>query len=59
MDFCPGGELFYLLKYNGPLSEEHAKFYFAEIVLGLQYLHEKKIVYRDLKVHLIYIYIYI
>ena len=52
MDFCTGGELFTMLKYNGPIPEQHAKFYFAEIVLGLQYLHSRKIVYRDLKVYI-------
>ena len=33
----------------GRLSEEAAKFYFAEILLGLAYVHSKGIVYRDLK----------
>jgi len=49
MDFCPGGELFYHLKTIGKLTENHAKFYFAEILLGLEHLHSQKIVYRDLK----------
>nr|AHZ63871.1 phototropin [Pteridium aquilinum] len=50
-DFCPGGELFLLLDRQ-PLkvfSEETAKFYLAEIVIALEYLHCQGIVYRDLK----------
>jgi serine/threonine protein kinase len=30
--------------------EERVRFYAAQITLGLQHLHEKHIVYRDLKV---------
>lgn len=30
-------------------SEKVAKFYFAEIVLAMEYLHAKNIFYRDLK----------
>jgi len=49
MDFCPGGELFYHLHNLGRLTERQAKFYFAEILLALEYLHSHSIIYRDLK----------
>jgi len=49
LDFCPGGELFYHLVKFGKFSEWIAKFYFCEVLLALEYLHEKNIVYRDLK----------
>lgn len=49
MDLCAGGELFYLLHQKGRLPEAVAKFYFAEILLGLEYIHNRGIVYRDLK----------
>jgi serine/threonine protein kinase len=49
MDLCAGGELFYLLHQHGRLSEDAARFYFAEILLGLEYLHDRQIVYRDMK----------
>nr|AML78588.1 putative LOV domain-containing protein [Oenothera serrulata] len=50
-DFCPGGELFGLLDKQ-PMKifkEESARFYAAEVVIGLEYLHCLGIVYRDLK----------
>jgi serum/glucocorticoid-regulated kinase 2 len=31
------------------MSEADARFYFIEILYGLLYLHENKIIYRDLK----------
>jgi len=49
MDFMIGGELFFHLRRSYKFSEERAKFYAAEIVLALEYLHKLKIVYRDLK----------
>ena len=49
LDFCPGGELFFHLRNLGRLTEEQARFYFSEILLGLDYLHQRDILYRDLK----------
>jgi len=50
MDFCPGGELFTHLTNTGNFDEETVRFYTAEIVLGMQYLHEElNVIYRDLK----------
>jgi len=47
MDFCPGGELFNQLKKKGRFDEESTKFYAAETILALQYLHEElDIIYR-------------
>ena len=49
MDLCTGGELFFHLQRN-KFCEEVARFYFAEILLGLEYLHAHYVIYRDLKV---------
>lgn len=49
MEFCAGGELFGLIKKYRRLTEEIAKFYIIEILLGLAYLHGQNVVYRDIK----------
>lgn len=49
MDFLKGGEVFQHLKTHRCFSEEIVKFFAAEVLLALEYLHEKKIIYRDLK----------
>ncbi|QLL32478.1 hypothetical protein HG536_0C06470 [Torulaspora globosa] len=48
-DFMSGGELFWHLQKEGRFSEDRAKFYIAELVMALEYLHDNDIVYRDLK----------
>eukprot|EP00639_Heterosigma_akashiwo_P002523 CAMPEP_0194574384 /NCGR_PEP_ID=MMETSP0292-20121207/10259_1 /TAXON_ID=39354 /ORGANISM="Heterosigma akashiwo, Strain CCMP2393" /LENGTH=446 /DNA_ID=CAMNT_0039425899 /DNA_START=99 /DNA_END=1436 /DNA_ORIENTATION=+ len=48
MEFCPGGDLFTaLMQY--PLTAEGVIFFSTEILLALQFLHSKYIIYRDLK----------
>ncbi|NXK26779.1 PKN2 kinase, partial [Arenaria interpres] len=48
MEYTPGGDL--MTRIHEDVFPEHtARFYTACVVLGLQFLHEKKIVYRDLK----------
>ncbi|KAK3007944.1 hypothetical protein RJ639_013357 [Escallonia herrerae] len=51
MEFCPGGDL-HTLRQRQPgkhFSEQAVKFYVAEVLLSLEYLHMLGIVYRDLK----------
>ncbi|EAS02374.2 Serine/Threonine kinase domain protein (macronuclear) [Tetrahymena thermophila SB210] len=49
LDFMVGGELFHHLKKSGKFSEEVTRFYASQIVIGLEHLHQHKIIYRDLK----------
>ncbi|RZC93342.1 hypothetical protein C5167_026100 [Papaver somniferum] len=51
MEFCPGGDL-HALRQRQPgkrFSENAARFYVAEVLLALEYLHMLGIIYRDLK----------
>lgn len=52
LEFCAGGELFFLISKHGKFPEALAKFYFVEIMLALEKLHDHNIMYRDLKVSL-------
>ncbi|WOG87545.1 hypothetical protein DCAR_0206773 [Daucus carota subsp. sativus] len=50
-DYCPGGELFVLLDRQPTkvISEDAVRFFAAEVVVALEYLHCQGIIYRDLK----------
>ncbi|KDO23532.1 AGC protein kinase [Saprolegnia parasitica CBS 223.65] len=48
-DYCCGGEIFFHLKKFRAFSESMVRFYAAELISALGYLHSKNIVYRDLK----------
>ena len=51
LECVPGGELFQLLaqKRTGTVPSDHARFYGACVVDAFSYMHDNKIVYRDLK----------
>eukprot|EP00794_Sanderia_malayensis_P017666 gene17666-19427_t len=49
MEYVNGGELFFHLSRERVFSEERSRFYGAEITCALKYIHERNIVYRDLK----------
>lgn len=44
-----GGDLHYHLSHHGVFDEPEMKFYAAEVILGLEHMHRRAIVYRDLK----------
>ncbi|XP_050781153.1 serine/threonine-protein kinase N1 isoform X2 [Gopherus flavomarginatus] len=48
MEYTAGGDLMMHI-HTDVFTEPRATFYAACVVLGLQFLHERKIVYRDLK----------
>ena len=49
LELCPNGDLMTHLSERSRFAESVAKFYIAETILAVEYLHSLDIVYRDLK----------
>jgi len=49
MEYVNGGELFFHLSRERIFTEDRTKFYGAEIICAIDYLHKRGIIYRDLK----------
>ncbi|KAL8162075.1 hypothetical protein V2J09_013564 [Rumex salicifolius] len=49
LESCQGGELFDQITRKGRLSEDEARFYAAEVVDALEYIHGMGLIHRDIK----------
>jgi len=49
LEYCSSGDLGKYIARKGKLEENHARIYIAEIILAIQYLHRREIIFRDLK----------
>ena len=49
MDFMPGGDLGRVLEAESRFEVDEARFHIAQIIKGLEFLHEYGIIHRDLK----------
>ena len=49
MDYIKGKELFDVIRDIGLLNKFQTQFYGASIMLAIQYLHERKFIFRDIK----------
>jgi serine/threonine protein kinase len=49
LDYAPGGNMTRTLQKEKRFTEDRARFYLAEILLALEDLHKRDIIYRDLK----------
>ncbi|KAE8682034.1 3-phosphoinositide-dependent protein kinase 1 [Hibiscus syriacus] len=49
LESCEGGELFDQITRKGRLSEDEARFYAAELVDALEYIHGMGLIHRDIK----------
>lgn len=55
LEFVGGGELFDKIANEGKLPEEKARFYFKQLVEGLEHCHNNGVCHRDLKPEVSYV----
>jgi len=49
MEYASGGELFDRVLTNGRMSEDEARYFFQQLISGVDYCHSKGVAHRDLK----------
>ena len=49
LDYCSEGDLAYHLSKREIFDEHEARFFIAEVILAIEYLHTLNVIYRDLK----------
>ena len=49
LENAKGGEIFDYIEESGPFSEDESRYYFRQLLDGLQYCHSKGLAHRDLK----------
>jgi serine/threonine-protein kinase SRK2 len=49
MEYAPGGDLFSYVSARGGLSEDDTRWFFQQLIIGLDYCHRMGVVNRDIK----------
>jgi serine/threonine protein kinase len=50
MELCQGGDLLKYIRRRKNLDENTAKYFFKQLIVGLDYIHSQNVVHCDIKV---------